>query len=147
MPKYGHIVFDWLLGQFLSDFDKTLYVFRRPVATSRAPHCFEHVKVVWQNWAKNWQNKGVAVPRAPVGTQSPEPRQKIGISLLVNCYLEIKFHNQKTGWTPPPPPPPPPSTPNKWARCLIQIWISEVVAKLISKFVGTMIYYTSNLVS
>ena len=46
---------------------------------------------------------GVAVPRALVGTRSPEPPQNfvIGPNLLVNCYLEIKFHN-KIRVNPPP---------------------------------------------
>ena len=62
------------------------------------------------NW-KKWPNKGVAVPRALVGTRVRNPLKILVmcLSLLVNCYLEIKFHNkQKTGWTHPPPPPPPP---------------------------------------
>ena len=59
-------------------------------------HGFEHVQVIWQNWAKNWPNMGVAVPRAPVGTRSPEPLKSsvTGPSLLVNCYIEIKFHKK-----------------------------------------------------
>ena len=39
---------------------------------------FEHAKVTWQNLATNLPNMGVAVPRAPVGTRSPEPPQKFG---------------------------------------------------------------------
>ena len=40
---------------------------------------------------------GVAFLRAPVCTQSTEPPQNFGhgSSLLVNCYLEIKFHKKK----------------------------------------------------
>ena len=60
----------------------------------------EHVEFIWQNWAINLPNMGVAVPRAPVGTRSPEPP-----ILLVNCYFEIKFH--KIIRVNPPPPPPP----------------------------------------
>ena len=39
---------------------------------------------------------GVAVQRAPVVTQSPEPLKSsvTGPSLLVNCYLEIKFQGE-----------------------------------------------------
>ena len=42
---------------------------------------------------------GVAVPRAPVGTWGPEPLKSsvTGPSLLVNCYLEIKFYKKKSG--------------------------------------------------
>ena len=52
-------------------------------------HGFDHVnfwpnfaeslyklKVIRQNWAKNLQNMGVAVPWPPVGTRSPEPPRK-----------------------------------------------------------------------
>ena len=54
MPKYGHIVFCSYLSQLLSNFDKTyLHVFRRLVATSRAPHGFGHVDVIWQNCVNN----------------------------------------------------------------------------------------------
>ena len=39
---------------------------------------------------------GVAVPQAPVGSWGMEPPQSLinGSSLLVNCYLEKKFHNK-----------------------------------------------------
>ena len=48
--------------------------------------------MIWQNLAKNLPNKGVAVPRAPVapGDQNPLKSLVMGLSLLVNCYLEIK---------------------------------------------------------
>ena len=39
---------------------------------------FEHVKVIWHNWEYFGPKMGVAVPRAPVGTRSPEPPQKYG---------------------------------------------------------------------
>ena len=41
---------------------------------------------------------GVAVPRAPVGTRSRNPLKSLvmGPSLLVNCYLEIKFEVNQT---------------------------------------------------
>ena len=48
---------------------------------------------------------GVAAPRAPFGGWGPGPPQKFGLtgpSLLVNCYLEIKFH-KKIPIAPPPP--------------------------------------------
>ena len=35
---------------------------------------------------------GVAAPRAPFGGSGPGPHQEFGPSLLVNCYLDIKFH-------------------------------------------------------
>ena len=46
---------------------------------------------------------GVAAPRAPFGGWGPGPPQSsvTGLSLLVNCYLEIKFHKKY----PLPPPP------------------------------------------
>ena len=40
---------------------------------------------------------GVAAPQAgqaPVGSWGPGPPQNFGSSLLVNCYLENKFHNK-----------------------------------------------------
>ena len=55
-------------------------------------------------FGKNWPNMGVAVPQGPVGTRSPEALKSLvmGPSLLVNCYLEIKFH-KKIRVNPPPP--------------------------------------------
>ena len=46
---------------------------------------------------------GVAAPRAPFGGWGPGPPQSsvTGPSLLVNCYLEIKFH-KKIPIVPPP---------------------------------------------
>ena len=46
---------------------------------------------------------GVAVPRAP-GVRNLLKSLVMGPSLLVNCYLEIKFH-KKIRVNPPPPPP------------------------------------------
>ena len=42
---------------------------------------------------------GVRVPRVPVCIRSPEPFKSsvTGPSLLVNCYLEIKFHKKNQG--------------------------------------------------
>ena len=39
---------------------------------------------------------GVAAPRAPFGGWGPGPLKSsvTGPSLLVNCYLEIKFHKK-----------------------------------------------------
>ena len=37
---------------------------------------------------------GVAAPRAPFGGWGPGPPHKFGPSLLVNCYLETKFHKK-----------------------------------------------------
>ena len=48
---------------------------------------------------------GVAAPRAPFGVRDPLKSSVTGLSLLVNCYLEIKFH-KKIPIGPPPPPPP-----------------------------------------
>ena len=51
---------------------------------------------------------GVAAPRAPFGgwVRDPLKSSVTGPSLLVICYLEIKFH-KKIPIGPPPPPPPP----------------------------------------
>ena len=48
---------------------------------------------------------GVAAPQAPFGGWGPGPLKSsvTGPSLLVNCYLEIKFH-KKIPIGPPPPP-------------------------------------------
>ena len=51
---------------------------------------------------------GVAVPRAPVGTRSPEPPQKFGHGpLFVGQLLSRNQVSQKIRVKPPPPPPPP----------------------------------------
>ena len=42
-------------------------------------------------------NMGMAAPRAPVGGWGLKPTQKFitGLSLVVHCYLEIKFHTSQ----------------------------------------------------
>ena len=56
---------------------------------------------------------GVAVPRAPLGGRGPgtppPPKSRVtgrvtGPSLLVDCYLKIKFKIKKYPLSPPPPP-------------------------------------------
>ena len=51
---------------------------------------FRHVYLIWNNLAKigPYMFVAQAALRAPVGAQSPGP------SLLVNCYLEIKFNKK-----------------------------------------------------
>ena len=46
---------------------------------------------------------GVAAPRAPFGGWGPGPLKSLvtGLSLLVNCYLEIKFHKKYPLASPP----------------------------------------------
>ena len=99
MPKYGHIVFCSQLSQFLSNFDKTYkHVFRRLLATSRAPHSMvlsmlrRFGKIgpkIDQIWA--WLSRGHRwAPRV----RNPLKSSFMGHSLLVNCYLEIKFHKK-----------------------------------------------------
>ena len=65
---------------------------------------FGHVQGIWLNWASFGPNMGVAAPRAPFGGWGPGPLKSsvTGPSLLVNCYLEIKFH-KKIPIAPPPP--------------------------------------------
>ena len=46
---------------------------------------------------------GVAAGRLAVGVRDPLKSSVTGPSLLVNCYLEIKFH-KKIPIGPPPPP-------------------------------------------
>ena len=50
-----------------------------------------------QIWA--WLSRG---HRWAPGVRNPLKSLVMGPILLVNCYLEIKFH-KKSGWTPPPP--------------------------------------------
>ena len=99
MPKYGHIVFCSQLSQFVSNFDKTYkHVFRRLLATSRAPHSMvlsmlrRFGKIgpkINQIWA--WLSRGHRwAPRV----RNPLKSSFMGHSLLVNCYLEIKFHKK-----------------------------------------------------
>ena len=99
-----------IFHQFLSNFDEIyIQVFKRLVATSRAPQIMvlsmlrSFGKIgpqIDQIWA--WLSRG--------HRWSPEVRNPLkisvtGPSLLVNCYLEIKFH--KIIRVNPPPPPPP----------------------------------------
>ena len=65
-----------------------------------------HVQGIWLNsanldqiWA--WLPRG---HRLAVGVRDPLKSSVTGLSLLVNCYLEIKFH-KKIPIAPPPPPP------------------------------------------
>ena len=84
-------------------------MFRRLVATSRAPQIMvlsmlrSFGKIgpqIDQIWA--WLSRG---HRWSPGVRDPLKSLNTGLSLLVNCYLEIKFH--KIIRVNPPPPPPP----------------------------------------
>ena len=97
MPKYGHILFCSQLSQFVSNFDEIyIQVFKRLVATSRAPQIMvlsmlrSFGKIgpqIDQIWA--WLSRG---HRWSAGVRNPLKSSVTGPSLLVNCYLEIKFH-------------------------------------------------------
>ena len=85
-------------------------MFKRLVATSRAPQIMvlsmlrSFGKIgpqIDQIWA--WLSRG---HRWSHGVRNPLKSSVTGPSLLVNCYLEIKFH--KIIRVNPPPPPPPP---------------------------------------
>ena len=85
-------------------------MFRRLVATSRAPQIMvlsmlKSFGKIWpqidQIWA--WLSRG---HRWSPGVRNPLKSLVTGPSLLVNCYLEIKFH--KIIRVNPHPPPPPP---------------------------------------
>ena len=52
---------------------------------------------------------------SPAGSRNPPKSLVTGPSLLVNCYLKIKFH-KKYPLSPPPPPPPPPIPQPKCGR-------------------------------
>ena len=103
-PIYGpkSIIFGayaqiWAYIQFLSNFDKIyIQVFKRLVATSRAPQIMvlsmlrSFGKIgsqIDQIWA--WLSRG---HRWSAGVRDPLKSSFTGPSLLVNCYLEIKFH-------------------------------------------------------
>ena len=84
-------------------------MFKRLVATSRAPQIMvlsilrSFGKIgpqIDQIWA--WLSRG---HRWSAGVRNPLKSSVTGPSLLVNCYLEIKFH-KIIRVTPPPPPPP-----------------------------------------
>ena len=103
MTKYGHIVFWSWLSQFLSNFDKNLYTCVQETSSYKqsSKHGFEYVKVIWQNWAINWLiiwawlscgHRWAPVVRNSLKGSVKDP------NLLVNCYLEIKFH-KKSRWT------------------------------------------------
>ena len=87
-------------------------MFRRLVATSRAPQIMvlsmlrSFGKIgpqIDQIWA--WLSRG---HWWSPGVRNPLKSSVTGPSLLVNCYLEIKFHKIIRVNPPPPPPPPPP---------------------------------------
>ena len=91
-------------------------MFRRLVATSRAPQIMvlsmlrSFGKIgpqIDQIWAWLSRRHGWSP-----GVRNPLKSSVTGLSLLVNCYLEIKFH--KIIRVNPPPPPPPPPAPLKW---------------------------------
>ena len=88
-------------------------MFKRLVATSRAPQIMVLSMLmsfgrigpqIDQIWA--WLCRG---HRWSAGVWNPLKSLVTGPSLLVNCYLEIKFH--KIIRVNPPPPPPPPHPP------------------------------------
>ena len=56
---------------------------------STPKHGREHVKVIWA-----WLSRG---HRWAPGVRNPVKSLVMGPSLLVNCYLEIKFHKKKSG--------------------------------------------------
>ena len=88
---------------------KFIYEVRGLLATSRAPKTwvlgmFRVFGKIGHNldqiWA--WLPRG---HRLAVGVRDPLKSSVTGPSLLVNCYLETKFH-KKIRVNPPPPPPP-----------------------------------------
>ena len=97
-----------LLITFLSNFDEIyIQVFKRLAATSRAPQIMvlsmlrSFGKIgpqIDQIWA--WLSRG---HRWSAVVQNPLKSSVTGPSLLVNCYLEIKFH-KIISVNPPPPP-------------------------------------------
>ena len=94
MSKYGHIVFCSLLSQLLSNYDNTyIHVFRRLVATSKAPQSM--VLSMLRLFAKLGQKLTTYGRGCPTGTggypESGTP-QKFGHG---PCYYEIKFHKKK----------------------------------------------------
>ena len=102
-----------------------IQVFKRLVATSRAPQImvlsmfrsFGKIRPqIDQIWV--WLSRGH--PWSP-GVRNPLKSSVTGPSLLVNCYLEIKFHKIIRVNSPAPPPPP-----LRWFGIiepkLVQIW-------------------------
>ena len=106
----------------LVNFDEIyIQVFKRLVATSRAPQIMvlsmlrSFGKIgpqIDQIWA--WLFRG---HRWSPGVRNPLKSSVTGPSLLVNCYLEIKFHKIIRVNPPPPPPPPPPLKQSKFTIC------------------------------
>ena len=91
-----------------------MYVFRRQVATSRAPQIMvlsmlrSFGKIgpqIDQIWA--WLSRGHRWSPGVRNGGNPLKSLVTGPSLLVNCYLEIKFHKiiRVNRLNPPPPPP------------------------------------------
>ena len=86
-------------------------MFKRLVATSRAPQIMVSSMLrsfgkigpqIDQIWA--WLSRG---HRWSPGVRNPFKSSVMGPSLLVNCYLEIKFYKIiRVNPRPPPPPPP-----------------------------------------
>ena len=112
---------------------KFICEFRRPIVTSKAPKIFVLGMLQWfciirpeidQIWAwlhrRQWWTIGVRDLLESLVT---------GSSLLVNCYLEKKFHN-KTRLDPPPPPPPPP-----------KMIINDNRLNLIARFIDSNVSY------
>ena len=99
------ILLIWITN-FYPIFDENIQVFKRLVATSRAPQIMvlsmlrSFGKIgpqIDQIWA--WLSRG---HRWSPGVRNPLKSSVTGPSLLVNCYLEIKFH--KIIRVNPPPP-------------------------------------------
>ena len=97
-------------------------MFRRLVATSRAPQIMvlsmlkSFGKIgpqIDQIWA--WLSRG---HRWSPGVRNPVKSSVTGLSLLVNCYLEIKFHKIIRVNPPPPPPPPLKKDLVRWKVCV-----------------------------
>ena len=69
-------------------------MFRRLIAISRAPQ--GDLAKIDQIWA--WLSRG---HRWAPGVRNPLKSLVMGPCLLVNCYLEIKFHKKNQGEPPP----------------------------------------------
>ena len=100
-------------------------MFRRLVATSRAPQIMvlsmlrSHGKIgpqIDQIWA--WLSRG---HRWSPGVRNPPKSSVTGPSLLVNCYLEIKFH-KIIRVNPPPPLKKLPCNPYQNSRNILGSW-------------------------
>ena len=96
--------------QYFANFDEIdIHVFRRLVATSRAHQIMALSMLrsfgkigpqIDQIWA--WLSRG---HRWSPRVRNPLKSLVTGPSLLVNCYIEIKFNKIIKGDPPPPPPP------------------------------------------